>query len=199
MNSRTTFYSKGQKASRFHFLQVFQVFIWMIIFTGCKAIKVPVRNDIAKMPKNLSTLNGIYRNLPTDTSDQTASAWGLFTLDYKKSAFTSYHPNASIELKVENKRKIRVNLLGDSGIIASKVLKGTQRGEFFSVRRKIFYRGLTFIYVREMDYKFQLGKDLQNRLVADGINSRFGWLVFMAAGEAEHYNFVFEPGKPFMK
>ena len=71
------------------------------------------------------------------------------------------------------------------------ILKGRVTANYFSLNRKIKFYGLPFIYFSWFDYKLQLGLDKNNELHIDGNNGRLGWVLIIAAGNKEDYNFKF--------
>ena len=120
--------------------------------------------------------------------------WSVLTKNYKQYSFSHEYdyPNSYVQLKALNNKRLVATLYIDTNRIDQKVFKGKLKNDYFSVRRKVKYFGLPFFYLKSSDYKLQLSKDRNNRLLIDGVNGRFGWILIMTAGNNDHYNFIFE-------
>ncbi|MBL7747420.1 MAG: hypothetical protein JNM19_08360 [Chitinophagaceae bacterium] len=166
------------------------------LLASCAKIKYPERTQLLPVTSTGDApINGKYKNMGSDTSwGRPFTLWTALTLHTKQFIPDSLlpYPDAVVELQLQRRRKLNARLINDTQLIEERILKGRIRDGYFSVRRKVRYVGLPFLYLRYSDYKVQLGSDNNRHLLVDAVSSRFGWIFIMSAGTADQYHFQFE-------
>lgn len=166
------------------------------LLASCAKIDYPERTQLLPVRSTGDApINGKYKNMGSDTSwGRPFTLWTALTLHTKQFIPDSLlpYPDAVVELQLQRRRKLSARLINDTQLIAERILKGRIRDGYFTVRRKVRYFGLPFLYLRYSDYKVQLGSDNKRQLLVDAVSSRFGWIFIMSAGTADQYHFQFE-------
>jgi hypothetical protein len=139
------------------------------------------------------TFNGVYDNISAQNSGDSVSMWAVLAKKYQDPVFTKKFDfvNSKIKLTSQGKKRILAELIVADTVKEKLILKGRVTANYFSLNRKIKFYGLPFIYFSWFDYKLQLGLDKNNELHIDGNNGRLGWVLIIAAGNNEDYNFKF--------
>jgi hypothetical protein len=165
-----------------------------LIFQYCAPIVYPHRDNMKSLRDRAKTLDGVYVNLSTQNNGENISMWAVLTKKYQDPIFTSKYDflNSTIKLTSHGSKRILAELIVADTIKEKLVLKGRVTDDYFSLRKKIRFYGLPFIYFAWFDYKLQLGLDSNNQLHIDGNNGRLGWILIIAAGNKEDYNFTYK-------
>ena len=148
---------------------------------GCARLTFPKRDNLSDLSRNLNSLNGYYRNSAVDTSQM--NLWHVLNNKvWKDTSLDKYNPQyLFVELIVKDNHSVTANLFNDTFLIGQKVLKGKIKGNYFSVRRKVNYLGVPLIYMKESEWKLQLGKDQNGNLHVDAAYFS-AKIIFIASG-----------------
>jgi len=162
--------------------------------TGCAVRPYPTREHLPIDSNHPSTLNGTYRNSPTDTGSSNKSP--LWNVLWPKDKYYIYdsitaQPDESVEIIQQSNRRLLARLHKGDQVIASRLFKGKMKDNYFSVRRRMHYFGLPFVYLTHRKYKYHIGKDQANQLIIDSYYSRLKWIVVFTGGLTEDFNFYY--------
>ena len=143
------------------------VIILVTGLNGCAQLIFPKRDNLINLKTNTNSISGIYKNMPSDSSEVTL--WYLLShQDGDDTLYTTNAENLSVQLIVQNQYSLIAKLFDENSLIAQKKVNGKIQGDYFSVRRKIKYIGLPLIYMKESDWKLQIAKTKNGNLHIDG-------------------------------
>jgi hypothetical protein len=169
----------------------------LILTTACSGPKFIKRDNITPLNNtNFSSINGYYKNHTTDTAFTTDIAlWDALNPKRKKTYLYDTavkYKNAKIEVQLKDNKTLLVKLYNGSNLIDEKKYKGKIKKSYFSVRRRIKYFGLPFLFLTYFDYKFRIGKDISNNLLLDAMQERDAWLLVFVSGSNSQHNLKFQ-------
>ncbi len=169
----------------------------LILTTACSGPKFINGDNITPLTHtNFSSINGYYKNHITDTAFTTdISLWDALNPKRKKNYLYDTavkYENAKIEVQLKDNKTLIVKLYNGSNLIDEKKYKGKIKKGYFSVRRRIKYFGLPFLFLTYFDYKLRIGKDTSNNLVLDAMQERDAWLLVFVSGSNSQYNLKFQ-------
>jgi hypothetical protein len=169
------------------------IFLIGLIFQNCASIVYPQRDNMKSLKGGLEPLDGFYANLSAQNTGDSIAMWAVLTKKYQSPEFTGKFDfsNSIVKLTSQRRRRVLAELIVADTVKETLILKGHVTDDYFSLRRKIKYFGLPFVFLTWFDYKLQLGLDNNNELHIDGNNGRLGWVFIIAAGNKEDYNFTY--------
>ena len=131
---------------------------------GCVSTK-QVRNQSLEVAKfDIEKFNGNYANYADSIN------FGiLFSILYPKNIFhiNKKYPkgNAIINLKFDGKNNLIITIIDNNSIFKETKLKGKIKNNYFSVRRKLLFIPIPFIFYIHQENKILLGNDKNGNLV----------------------------------
>ena len=166
------------------------IVVLIVLFSSCSTLKYPGNNNdrIELNSENLSTLNGIYkRSSIIDTIDEKHHCPNnLFhSLFLKPGIFLWNHNSgkAFVEIKVIDKKRIKVTLTINHKIAKENILKGKIVKNTFEFNRRSFIFPLVFMNFYE-DRKTRIGLLQNGNLSIDTTIEAVGNFLFFL-GQAE--------------
>jgi hypothetical protein len=172
-------------------------FIFLMVLyslASCAGVKETLPGKLYPLKQNTILLNGQYSNVPVPDSNTAIQLWKILSVKKPYYLFTAEDslPDMMVQLQVINSHSIAAKLYSGTNIINELLLKGHFEENYFSVRRKIRWLGVPFIYLAFSNAKTKIGKDITGNLVVDGVRGSFGMIFIASAGNNDWYNLTYK-------
>lgn len=149
-------------------MKKYLIILVCVYLCACVSTK-KVRNQSLEVVKfDIAKFNGNYAN-----KGDTANFGVLFSKLHPENIFhknKKYPTNEAItNLKFDGKKTLTVTTIDNNSVLSEKKLKGKIKNNYFSVRRKLLFIPIPFIFYIHQENKILLGNDKNgNLIVKDG-------------------------------
>lgn len=154
-----------------------------MILCSCVCSK-QVRNQSLEVVKfDIAKLNGTY-----ESQSDTTFTVGLFSIlnpDFPFSKGKKYpSKQAKINFKFDGRKTLTVTTIDNNDILSEVKLKGSIKGNYFSVRKKLHIIPFPFIIYTYAENKILLGNDKNGNLIVKNGYYSIAWIFLMSAGNS---------------
>lgn len=154
-------------------MKQFALSLFVTLFLlSCSSLRRAVDNDnrIILTESNLTLLNGKYENL--SQIDKNPSLGNLYS-DLLERGYNNEPDTGFIELKVIDKKRIKVSYIIGNRVIKSKTMRGKLKDGYFAFKRRYFFISIILsTFYKDTKYRIGLSKD--NNLISDYVQISLG-------------------------
>jgi hypothetical protein len=138
--------------------------------------------DISRF--SVSDLNGNYVNSGDDNYN---TLWNILT-NFKSSKRDTFDisEKAVINLRFESEDKLVITAFENDRLLRKVEIKGKMKGDYFSIRRKLFLIPIPFLYFHQ-ETKGIIGKAQNSDMIVKYADFNAGWILVFAAGGLNGY------------
>ena len=138
--------------------------------------------DVARF--STTELNGNYSN---SGDDKYHRLWNTLT-NFKSSKrdTITISKNAVINLHFENEKRLIMTAYENNKVLKTIVLKGNMKGDYFSIKRKLFLIPIPFFFIHQ-ETKVILGQGQSGNVIVKYGKEKSAWILIMAGGGLQGY------------
>jgi hypothetical protein len=138
-----------------------------------------------------ASLDGRYQNSGRDSTG--ASGGELWQQMYYRGFKKTVHDaSGQVIIKEESKTRLQVQWVQNDSVMQSATVKGRYKGGWFYAKRYYRIVPIPVLYFFTENHRIRIGKLEDGRLVVDGYDSRFGWIL-LTAGTQSYFTYIFNP------
>jgi len=171
-------------------------FILTFTISSCTTVNLLARKgkDLQLSASDIEKFNGVYLNVPTDTSNFRRTLYCNFTRNKKDTLCRQ--KQYSVKVVSVDPKTLTLNLNENETVIQSLMLKGKYKKGYFKVRRQFLIEGvvgpLVWVFGEHINY---LGLSKDNNLVVfdsggTGVLFIVALPIFVAGGDRHNYEYL---------